>query len=294
MSRIWQVRVAMVVLGLLLSFRPGIGDDDVETVPAGSDLEVLLVVDQTVSMSALDYAGVRSRLEGVREDFSEIVEQLPDSRFALIRFGKTSRVELPFTTEADELLEAIAGLGREPLLAGVGTTVDRPLDDMTTLLRRSAEQHPDRRRILVFASDGEVTAAGSRQRSFAGLEGYLDGGAVLGYGSEAGGLMPTGGEPPWTFVRDLRTGRDALSRLDEENLQRIAHELGVEYAHRTSPGGLDDWVQALRRGTPGQDEEPGHKYELYWVLALLILGLAWYELRHDLREFLAARQELRR
>ncbi len=294
MSLIWQVRVAMLVLGVLLAFRPGLGDDDVETVPAGSDLEVLLVVDQTVSMSALDYAGVRSRLEGVREDFTELVEQLPDSRFALVVFGKRSRVEVPFTTKADQLLEKVERLSREPLLAGKGTVVDRPLDDITEMLSRAAEQHPDRRRVIVFASDGEVTAANATQRSFAGAADYLDEGAVFGYGTEEGGLMPTGGEPPWTFVRDLSTGADARSHLDEENLKRIADELDVEYAHRNAPGGLDDWAQALRRGTPGTDEEPGNKYELYWVLALLIFGLAMVELRYDLREMLAARQELSR
>lgn len=294
MTPIWQVRSLLLVLGFLLALRPGVGDDDTETVPAGSDLEVLLVVDQTVSMSALDYAGVRSRLEGVREDLTQMVEQLPDSRFAMVRFGKSSRVALPFTTDSDELLDTIDELGREPLLAGVGTSMDRPLGDMTALLRRAVEQHPDRRRIVVFASDGEVTAEGTRQRSFAPLEPYLDGGAVFGYGTEQGGLMPTGGEPPWTFVRDLKTGKDALSHLDEDNLQRIADQMGVEYAHRTAPGGLDDWVQALRRGTPGPDEKPVNKYELYWLLALLIFGLALVELRHDIRELLVARQELGR
>lgn len=294
MTPIWRVRLGLVVLGLLLAIRPGLGDDDTETVPAGSDLEVLLVVDRTVSMSALDWAGVRSRLEGVREDFREMVEQLPDSRFALVSFGRTSRVELPFTSDSDEVLEVVDGLGREPLLAGVGTTLDRPLDDLTELLRRSTGQHPERRRVLVFASDGEVTAQGTRQRSFEPAAGYVDEGAVLGYGTEQGGLMPTGGRPPWTFVRDLSTSSNALSKLDEDNLRRIADQLDVEYAHRAGPGGLDGWVQELRRGTPGGDEEPGHRYELYWLVALLMFGLALLELRHDLRELLVARRELRR
>lgn len=294
MNPIWQVRGLMVVVALLILIRPGVGDDETQTVPAGSDLEVLLVVDQTVSMSALDYAGVRSRLEGVREDLTAIVEDLPDSGFALVRFGKASKVEVPFTSDSEEVLDAIADLGREPLLAGVGTTIDRPLADMTALLRRAAEQHPDRRRIVVFASDGEVTAEGTRQRSFAPLAPYLDDGAVLGYGTEQGGLMPTGGEPPWTFVRDLSTGQDARSRIDEDKLRAIAEQMDVEYAHRTAPGGLDDWVEALRRGTPGPDEEPGSKYELYWALALLLFGLALVELRHDIGQLLEARQELAR
>lgn len=294
MNPIWQVRLLMLLVAVVLAIRPGVGEAESQPVPGGSDLDVLLVVDQTVSMSALDYAGVRSRLEGVRDDLTTIVEELPDSRFSVVRFGKSSQVALPFTSDSDRVLDVVADLGREPLLAGVGTSIDRPLDDMTQLLRRDAEQHPDRRRVVVFASDGEVTADGAQQRSFAVLAPWLDEGAVLGYGSEQGGLMPTGGTPPWTFVRDLSKDTVARSHIDEDNLRTIADQMGVDYAHRVSPGGLDGWTAALRHGTPGPDEEPGNKYELYWLLALLLFGLALVELRYDIGQLLEARQELAR
>ena len=43
---------------------------------------------------------------------------------------------------------------------------------------------------------------------------------VIMIGAEEGGLMPTGDESPWTFVRDLSSGRDARSLTVEEKHKR--------------------------------------------------------------------------
>ena len=113
----------------------------------------------------------------------------------------------------------------------------------------------------MFASDGEITVSKPPQRSFAKLAAFVDGGAVFGYGTSTGGLMPTGGAPPWTFVRDPATKQDARSRLDETNLRGIADQLEVSYAHRTAPGGLDDWAANLRGGDGIPDREGAAKYQ---------------------------------
>lgn len=286
----WHIRGAMLLLVVLIALRPGIGEAGEEEKPRGGDLEILFVVDETVSMSALDHQGVRSRLEGVRDDLSDIVSALPNAQFALVTFGHAAEVVLPFTSDPDAMLPAIAELTREPLLAGTGSSVDRPLPVIRRILTRAEEQHPDRTRVIVFASDGENTLAGHRQKSFAPLADFVDAGAVLGYGSPSGGLMPSGAEPPWTFVRDLRTGDDAVSRIDEQNLQRIAGQIGVEYAHRATSGGLDDWA----RGLAGNDDDPEGdgtaKYELYWILALLLVVLAAVEVRLGWLGFAQARR----
>lgn len=288
MSVNWRLRLTMLLLAVIIALRPGIGEADSSEPAPGSELEILLVVDRTVSMSALDHAGVRSRFEGVRDDLSDIVGALPNAHFALLTFGRTADLRLPFTSDPEAVREAVGEVAREPLLAGTGSTMDRPLGLMTTVLERAEQQHPDRRRIVVFASDGENTARGVKQKSFAGLDPVVDGGAVFGYGTATGGLMPTGGKPPWTFVRDLRTGQDAVSKADEKNLRGIADQLGVEYAHRGSSGGLEKWAAALARG---DDQRGGDaKHELYWVLALLLCALGVAELRLDWLAFAEARR----
>lgn len=286
----WRLRASMLVIAVLIAIRPGLGEAEETEAAPGSELEVLLVVDETVSMSALDHAGVRSRLEGVRDDLTEITGALPNARFAVLTFGRTAQLELPFTSDPDAVDAAVEGMAREPLLAGRGSTMDKPLRLMRRVLTRAAEQHPERTRVVVFASDGENTAAGVRQRSFAGLADVVDAGAVFGYGTAKGGLMPTGGEPPWTFVRDLSTGKDAVSRMDGANLERIADQLGLDYAHRTSSGGLEKWARALA----GADDDPSGdgeaKHELYWLLAVLLAGLVTVELRGGLLALREARE----
>ncbi len=288
MSGAWKLWATMLLLGVLILIRPGIGETQETEAAAGSDLEVLLVVDETLSMSALDHAGVRSRLEGVREDLAEITGTLPSSRFALLTFGSSAHLELPFTSDPEAVEAAVDGIAREPMLDGTGSRMDRPLKLMRQVLDRAREQHPERRRVVVFASDGENTAPG-KQASFGVLEERVDAGAVFGYGTARGGLMPTGGEPPWTFVRDFSTGQDAVSRLDGKNLERIADQMGVDYAHRGAPGGLDDWARSLAGG----EDETGDgqaKHELYWLLAILLAGLAVAELRLGLLALRDARR----
>lgn len=286
----WNIRIAMAVLAVLIAFRPGVGGGGHTEKPVGDRLEVLLVVDETLSMSALDYAGVRSRLEGVREDLTQISRALPDARIGLIGFGHDAKIDLAFTNSRAAVQRAIQKVTREPLLAGTGTVMDRPLDLMRTVLEDAEKQHPDRRRVVVFLSDGENTKKGARQRSFAPLAQYVDAGAVLGYGTSAGGRMPTGGEPPWTFVRDLATGGDALSRVDEANLQKIAKQLGVEYAYRGGTGSLTPWAAALAQDGSSSSSDGSEDFELYWILAIMLAGLALVELRLDVLAWREAKE----
>jgi Ca-activated chloride channel family protein len=286
----WNIRIAMAVLAVLIAVRPGLPSGNATEVPRGSDLEVLLVVDETLSMSALDHAGVRSRLEGVREDLTQVTKALPDSQFALIGFGHDASVDLPFTSDPGAVSRAVTGIAREPMLAGTGTVLDRPLPLMHSVLSGIAKQYPDRRRVVIFVSDGENTLAGARQASYAGLAKYIDAGAVLGYGTLGGGRMPTGGEPPWTFVRDQSTGKDAVSRADEPNLRKIAKQLGVEYAYRGGSGDLTEWAQGLARGGPDDPGQEDDKREVYWILALVLAALAVVELRLDVLAWRAAKE----
>ncbi|NHA00442.1 hypothetical protein G5V59_11245 [Nocardioides sp. W3-2-3] len=59
-------RVAIALTFVIILLRPGVGQADVTT--QLSDIDVLVVVDRTRSMAALDYAGNKPRIEGVRDD----------------------------------------------------------------------------------------------------------------------------------------------------------------------------------------------------------------------------------
>ena len=285
----WLRRGVLVLLVLLVAVRPAVGTTT--TTRVAPDLEVVVAIDRTTSMTAVDWNDGEQRLDGVAADVTALADALPGARFTLLTFAGSTRVVLPSTRDLDLVVDSAELLNREEPWAGTGSSLDEPLPTLRDTLSRMGEEHPERKRMLVLMGDGENTAGGG-QRSFAGLEPLVDEGLVLGYGTTAGARMPfyavnrTG---PW--VLDQSTGEAAVSRLDEENLQRVASELGVEYLHRSSPGALpvsswdDDVTVSATESTRGERE-------LTWVAALLLLLVVVPELRLQWRRVRQAVGEL--
>ena len=144
------------------------------------------------------------------------------------------------------------------------------------------EQRPERRRFVLFVSDGEDTNDGEKQ-DFSKVTDLIAGGAVLGYGTSRGAQMPAASDldPERGFVQDPETGTTATSRADLDNLEGIADELDVDFVHRTGTGGIDRVTDAFESaytiGTDG-DRRPA-KHDLTWVFAVILLGLVLIELR---------------
>lgn len=291
--RMWILRCVMVVLAILIVARPQYGE--AKSPAQESDLEVLVVLDRTTSMSAEDWNGEEQRLEGARQDVQAITDGLPGARFSLITFGRFVRTELPFTSDATAFKSALDTAFTENTFHGSGSLVDRPIDEMVKTLTRARDSHPDRRQLVIFISDGENTADGE-QRSFAEIDDLSDGGLVLGYGTAEGGRMlydqddESGNDD---YITD-DTGAEARSKIDEDNLNKLASEMGLEYQHRTQPGGLDDWAAHTEQSFEESDGEEPIRNETYWFFALLLFALAMVELRWSWRGFNEARREMKR
>ena len=272
-------RVGIVVALLVVLWQPGFGTRAAPT--QITDIDVLVVVDRTRSMAALDHAGDEPRIIGAQRDLTDLAAALPGARFALMTFGGDATLELPFTSDSSTFTTAVETLRLEGPFDGTGSRVDRPLAAMQSVLQRADEQHPDRRRIVVFVSDGENTDDGEQQ-SYADLEDLVDGGIVLGYGTEEGARMPAAEDlsDAEGYVYDQSTGEDAISRIDEDNLETIADQLGIGYQHRTAVGGMTavaDGFDAAR----DQDESGGApaEHDLTWLFGLVLLSLVLVELR---------------
>jgi Ca-activated chloride channel family protein len=271
-------RIGIVVALVLILLQPGFGT---RAAPSQlSDIEVLVVVDRTRSMAALDYQD-GPRIYGAQRDLAELADALPGARFALLTFGRQVTLELPFSSDPTSFGTAIETLQLEGPFDGSGSMADRPLEAMREILERADEQHPDRRRMVVFVTDGENTADGE-QASFEELEDLVDGGIILGYGTQEGAKMPEADDLSTEdgYIYDQESGEDAISRIDEDNLQTIADELGIDYAHRTEPGGMGriaDAFEATYAVDEGEDAPAEH--DLTWLFGLALLGLVLLELR---------------
>ncbi|WP_309649638.1 vWA domain-containing protein [Nocardioides sp.] len=290
----WILRALMVVVLAAIALRPGLGTEPVPTSPA--QVEVIVVIDRTTSMSALDWDGRQPRLDGVRRDLTDLVAALPTGRFTVLTFGRRVATELPSTQDDSLIEDTLALVGREQPFAGTGSRLDRPLETLSDLLDQVRERVPDRPRLVVLMSDGENTNR-QAQASYDVLASSVDDGLVLGYGTVAGGRMPADEEQPGSgWIQDVRTGRDALSRLDEANLRSVAAELGLPYLHRTAPGSLDEvaagWAERFRDSEPTPGGEVPVALELTWLLALALLLLVLVDLRSHWQRLLEARRAL--
>lgn len=301
--RTWVRRAAIVVmLGVVLA-RPGYGRLEVPS--QLSDVDVIVVVDRTRSMAALDYDGRQPRLLGAEQDLQELAAGLPGARFAMIAFGTEARQVLPLTTDASAFDAAVQTIDLEGPQEGDGSQAERPAAVLAETLARAKDADPGRRRVVVYVGDGEDTSpVGTGDQpapadGFASLREEVSGGVVLGYGTTNGAVMPTDdplapGADSGNYVVDSSTGQSAVSRADLDNLREVADQLGVPFEHRTSPGGMDDVASGIGAsfadGGLGGGQRAAH--DLTWLAGLLLLALLLAELRPAWRAVWRSRDEL--
>lgn len=284
-------RVLIVVAFVAVLVRPGYGEREVETQVA--DVEVMVVVDRTWSMTAVDHDGDQPRVTGVRDDLQALVEALPGTRFSLVTWGTDARLELPFTSDTAALLGAVDTMDLENPYDGSGTRMDTPLPVITDALAKAEEQYPDRRRMLVFLSDGENTAEG-RQESYADLTSYVDGGLVLGYGTKQGARMPLAADLSDSEGYLQTENGPAISKADPANLRRLADETGADFVRRSGSGGMEELAAGFEgeyvTETAAADLPAEH--DLTWVAGLVLFVLLLWELHADWRALWASRATL--
>ncbi|MCL2542680.1 MAG: VWA domain-containing protein [Nocardioidaceae bacterium] len=287
-------RIGIVVALVLVLLHPGFGHAKVPT--QVSDIQVLFVVDRTRSMAAEDYGNHEPRIDGVRTDLKALADALPGARFGLMTFGFDSRMELPYTNDADAFDSEVDTLTLEQPTAGIGSAMDRPKEQMVQVLSDAEKQYPDRRQVLVFVSDGEDTTK-TPQTSMSDVAKYVDGGVVLGYGTTQGGPMPEADDltNDEGLIQDPSTGTTAISHADPANLQRIAQQMGIGYEHRSAPGGMDALARSFKASYVAAPASEGATAEndLTWVFGLVLLGLVLLELRAGWRAVWTTRRALR-
>ncbi|MBO0980379.1 VWA domain-containing protein [Microbacterium sp. SD291] len=281
---LWALRLVMLLACFVMLLRPGIPGGATQTL--ATDTDIVLVVDTTASIVAEDWDGDKPRLDGVRADIQAIVEEYPGARFALITFDASADLRLPLTTDTTALISSLEVLRPEVTSQSRGSSIGIANRMLQNTLSAAAESSPERSRMVFYFGDGEQTVT-SPPESFKGSEKYTDAGAVLGYGTAEGGPMQltTGSlDGPSTgsgtqhkeYIEYL--GEDALSVIDEKNLETLAGQLGVEYQHRkadaapTLPEAPSTTTSYAESGTVG------NVTELYWIAAVIVVALLGFEL----------------
>lgn len=274
----WLRRTLMVVLLLVVALRPVTPMETEQTERMNAN--VYFVVDRTGSMNAEDYGDGQPRLDGVKADMERIMGMTEGSRYSIIAFDSSATQQLPLTTDAGAVSAWIDTLETEPTAYSQGSNVDRPLQTLQSELVAAQQEDPDSHRLVYFLSDGENTDE-QESEPFSPVSGYVDGGAVLGYGTEEGGPMKAqGGATDGEYIQD-GDGQQGISMIDQEQLETIAGQMGVPYLHRTDP---EEPIEGTMEGitlqpVPTESERSVASFtDWYWVASIPLALLMIWEL----------------
>ena len=277
----WLRRGAMVLLLALAFLRPGVGGADASS--AAAQLDVFFVVDTTSSV-------VAQVVDHPRPVRVRALRRFQPGSQALGRHGHRRAPRI----DRDLRAQPVHRVGQCVRIAGQRNQDPGILGEPDQRKRRSGQFCSDRRDVrfhpgqpgLTIAEvlgDGEQTAA-TAPAPFDLPEGLVSGGAVLGYGTSAGGRMLVNsgfgnGLGPG-YIQDYSTGADAVSKIDENMLRSIAQQLRVGYVHRATGDGIDAAMTGVQPGVlriDGQSQVRA-QFELTWIFGLGLTALAGWEL----------------
>lgn len=292
---------ALTVAGLLLvlaAARPGLphGDSHARAATrasaASADANVFFVVDRSVDGRVEDFGQAKSRMSGIRSDIAALIDQYPRARFAVISFAAQASLDWPLSDDVWSL---------KPLVKGLSTYTEVPPDAMFDVnagaaagllrakLAEATEQYRDSKNLVFYFGEG---AGGARiaQNGFDVPHTSIAGGAVLGYGTPAGGPVPEAlVDGDLVYEWDEQSNRAANSGLNEDALKGIAGQLGVPYFHREN-GPITAVLPAVdltgsQGASPVVSSTTVERTELYWLFTGLAGVLALVETDLTLREF---------
>ncbi|MBE5866218.1 MAG: VWA domain-containing protein [Lachnospiraceae bacterium] len=273
-------QILVVLLLFAINLRIMVPNGEVTTMK--NNVNVLFVIDNTLSMLAEDYNGNGRRIDAMKADCGYIMEQLPGSSFSVVSFGNDVKTLLPYTIDTTNVQQAINSLQGHTYYHAQGTSLNDVLQELSKTLKEDDEFF----QVVFFISDGEITQK-EKLRSIPELKNLVDSGAVLGYGTEEGGRMRVysyfdeESEPEELYYYDdLYTRQTALSKIDEKNLKSIASDMGIDYVHMTSQSEIDrtlSHIQSqIRQAAPSvtSDSTDGYADTYFYLLPPLLLLLA--------------------
>ena len=284
-------QILIAILLFVINLRIMIPTDDMVTERQEMSEYVLFVIDDTISMLAEDYNGSDTRLSGVQKDCRYIIDRLPGARFSAISFNNSASILSPFTDNADYVADIIDAMYPIDSLYARGTSLNTAKDTMLHMLK-DTENKRGIKPAVFFISDGEITDE-KKLDSFTDLKDHISGGAVLGYGSEAGGRMHIKSYDD--TVEEIMDNSDyppvpAVSRIDEDNLKKIADDMGINYVNCNNGCEIDDIIDDITKKAEVREESVDVKTEgmndiYFWLVIplVILLGSEAYGMLKNIR-----------
>ncbi len=284
-------RVLILALLLVITQRPMLKDQD--DVSYTLNLDVIFVVDTTVSMNAVDVNN-GTRIDAVKKSITNIMEELPGSRYAVITYNNDAYLKYPFTTDIAVIDGIINGLKVVDPNYALGSSLSLPSTYMNMLLsssKKNDEEHDEKRhRIVFFFGDGELNNSEkirTNMEDYNGLNEMIDNGAVIGVGTTEGAKMIITSSVSMNRLVDsagylldnsVNPPVTAISKMNEENLNTVAQKLDIDY-FKLDDGRIKEKVDEIKNmKDEEEDDDQKNDKDIYYYFSFASLILMLYEL----------------
>lgn len=214
-----------------------------------SDFSLVVALDVSLSMAAEDVGGNASpnasgsasapvsRFAAAQAEIRRLIDGRRGDRVGLVIFAGDAFLRFPLTRDHEAAIEVLEALQPGEALVPPGSDIGRAIDlAATTIARASAEDGGDRiRGAIAVVSDGETHSGDAIASAAAARELGLQVFAV-GVGADRGANIPLP-QTGW-LKNDVRTGSPVVTRLDIDQLERIADAGGGRLITLDSPGAM--------------------------------------------------------
>ncbi len=281
-------QIILIALIFVLNLRIQIPKEGIPIETEKVEAYVLFVVDDTISMVANDYDGENfyTRLDAAKSDCRYILDELQGCKSTVISFHNTAQVLTPISEDDNYTFGMINAIYPLSSLYGHGTSINVCQELVESNLKKLHEKM-DGKVLIFFITDGEMNKDDALE-SFAKCKKYIDGGAVLGYGTESGGEMflkdQYSGEYEQVSYYDWDKGYSEItvSEYDPDNAKRLSKDLGVTLIHREGDDdfdALEDLVEGIKEDTLSNTENGVENVygDVYYIFALPIALLLAFE-----------------
>ena len=231
-ERIRRPLAWLAVLGLvalMLTFaQPRWGRSWVNVARESRDIMILL--DTSESMNAQN--PLPTRLERARQKIQSLLDLCPGDRFGLIAFAGEAATEVPLTLDLNYYRAALNSITTDTLSIE-GTDITAALREARRVFDEDAKKsgkEGSTSRVVIVVTDGEQTS-GDDKAEAAKMKDYATV-YVLGIGDPKGATITF---PKWMqrYARLSEDQKTHVSRLDEDNLKKLATDSGGAYARIT-------------------------------------------------------------
>ncbi|MFW5719519.1 MAG: vWA domain-containing protein [Candidatus Dojkabacteria bacterium] len=265
--------LSVVILCTAL-LRPAVGSE--KTGMRIANLDIVLLVDISLSMSVRDYENGKNRLEKTKESLIHLVRNLGNNRYGLVTFAHKGYIEMPLTFDQETAITAITTAQIIPVLYAQGSNPAAGLEVAGERLLSDDPEGRDREKVIIMVSDGEKKGDEGGNANAVVTRLHNEGIRIytLGAGTEAGGKVIgytfNGKEEPLLY-----SGGEAHSSLEAELLEEIAGSAGGAYYHLGETSEYADLAQDISSIQTLQDDEKyiAHLREWYFYLISLFLAL---------------------